>query len=36
MQCDLSGMPTILRINEACLQLDAFAKASPAQQPDAE
>ena len=36
MQCDLSGMPTILRINEACLRLDAFAKASPAQQPDAE
>jgi maleylacetoacetate isomerase len=36
MLCDLSGMPTILRINEACLQLDAFAKASPAQQPDAE
>lgn len=36
MQCDLSGMPTILRINQACLQLEAFAKAAPAQQPDAE
>lgn len=36
MACDLSNMPTILRINEACLQLEAFAKASPAQQPDAE
>lgn len=36
MQCDLSAMPTILRINEACLQLEAFAKAAPANQPDAE
>lgn len=36
MQCDLSGLPTILRINQACLRLDAFAKASPAQQADAE
>jgi len=34
--CDLSDMPTILRINEACLALDAFDKASPAKQPDAE
>lgn len=36
MQCDLSNLPTVMRINQACLQLDAFAKASPAQQPDAE
>lgn len=36
MQCDLSGMPTILRINEACLKLPAFVDASPAHQPDAE
>lgn len=36
MQCDLSRMPTIRRINEACLALDAFAAASPARQPDAE
>jgi maleylacetoacetate isomerase len=36
MHCDLSQMPTILRINEACLTLEAFAAASPANQPDAE
>lgn len=36
MNCDLSGMPTIIRINEACLALDAFADAAPARQPDAE
>lgn len=34
--CDLSGMPTVMRINEACLALDAFIAASPARQPDAE
>lgn len=33
--CDLSAMPTILRINERCLTLDAFIKASPENQPDA-
>jgi maleylacetoacetate isomerase len=36
MQCDLSGMPTIRRINDACLELESFAAASPARQPDAE
>ncbi len=36
MQCDLSGMPTLVRINDACLALEAFAAASPARQPDAE
>ncbi len=36
MNCDLSRMPTIMRINDACLALDAFAAASPARQPDAE
>ncbi|HJV82297.1 maleylacetoacetate isomerase [Noviherbaspirillum sp.] len=36
VDCDFSGMPTIMRINEACLALDAFAKAAPANQPDAE
>jgi maleylacetoacetate isomerase len=36
MNCDLSGMPTIMRINDACLALDAFADAAPARQPDAE
>ena len=36
LNCDLSAMPTVMRINEACLALDAFAKAAPANQPDAE
>lgn len=36
MNCDLSRMPTIMRINDACLALDAFADAAPARQPDAE
>lgn len=36
MHCDLSGMPTIRRINAACLALETFAAASPARQPDAE
>lgn len=36
MQCDLSGMPTIMRINDACLALDTFADAMPSRQPDAE
>lgn len=36
MNCDLTQMPTIVRINEACLALDAFVKAAPANQPDAE
>lgn len=36
LNCDLSGMPTIMRINAACLVLDAFANAAPAKQPDAE
>jgi maleylacetoacetate isomerase len=34
--CNLSQMPTIMRINDACLALDAFVKAAPANQPDAE
>ncbi len=33
---DMSSYPTVIRINEACLQLDAFAKAAPDVQPDAE
>lgn len=36
MQCDLSAMPTIMRIHAQCMQLEAFINASPAQQPDAE
>ncbi len=34
--CDLSQLPTVMRINEACLALDAFALAAPGKQPDAE
>jgi maleylacetoacetate isomerase len=33
---DLDHYPTIMRINHQCLKLDAFAKAMPAMQPDAE
>lgn len=36
LECDLSAMPNVMRINETCLALDAFAAASPARQPDAE
>ena len=36
LQCDLSAMPTILRINAACMALESFRQASPANQPDAE
>jgi maleylacetoacetate isomerase len=36
LKSDLSKMPTIMRINEACLALPAFANAKPETQPDAE
>jgi maleylacetoacetate isomerase len=36
LNCDLSQMPTIMRINAACLQLAAFIDAAPDKQPDAE
>lgn len=36
LKSDLSNMPTLLRINQACLALPAFANAAPEQQPDAE
>lgn len=35
-QCDVSGFPTLLRIEQNCLALPAFQRAAPAQQPDAE
>ncbi|MBC7414496.1 MAG: maleylacetoacetate isomerase [Herminiimonas sp.] len=35
-KCNLTGMPTLLRINANCLALPAFARAAPALQPDAE
>ena len=34
--CDYSNLPTVLRIHEACMALDAFSAAAPAEQPDAE
>ena len=34
--CDLTAMPTIMRINANCLATEAFARAAPAVQPDAE
>jgi maleylacetoacetate isomerase len=34
-ECDLSQVPTLMRINNACMELDAFQAASPARQPDA-
>ena len=33
--CDLSHVPTIMRIHDACVALEPFAKAAPANQPDA-
>lgn len=33
--CDVSPFPTIARIYDACLELDAFQKAAPEAQPDA-
>ncbi|HPF47715.1 MAG TPA: maleylacetoacetate isomerase [Emcibacteraceae bacterium] len=33
--CDLSGYPTLMRINKACLELKAFREALPENQPDA-
>jgi maleylacetoacetate isomerase len=34
-ECDLSQIPTLLRINDTCLAIKAFADASPPSQPDA-
>jgi maleylacetoacetate isomerase len=34
-ECDMAGYPTMMRINDACMELDAFQRASPARQPDA-
>lgn len=34
--CDESGWPTLLRIEAACAELDAFKAAHPSQQPDAQ
>ncbi len=34
--CDLSAYPALMRIYEACMGLEAFDKAAPERQPDAE
>ena len=36
VNADLSGMPTLLRIDENCQALPAFQQAAPGAQPDAE
>ena len=35
-ECDLSAFPTIVRIDQECRKLEAFQKAAPENQPDAE
>jgi len=35
-QCDLAPYPTLMRVFDACMQLDAFSRAQPSRQPDAE
>jgi maleylacetoacetate isomerase len=34
-ECDLAPYPTVMRLHEACMKLDAFVSAQPSQQPDA-
>jgi len=34
-KCDVSGVPTCLRIYEECMKIDAFSKAHPLKQPGA-
>jgi maleylacetoacetate isomerase/maleylpyruvate isomerase len=34
--CDLAPFPTVMRVFAACMQLDAFDRAQPDKQPDAE
>jgi maleylpyruvate isomerase len=36
LKCDLRAMPTVQRIDAACLELPAFVQAAPENQPDAE
>jgi maleylacetoacetate isomerase len=35
-QCDTAPYPTVMRVFAACMELDAFDRAQPAKQPDAE
>jgi len=34
--CDLKSYPTVMRVFDACMRLDAFDRAQPGKQPDAE
>ncbi len=36
LECDLSHAPTVLRVFDECMKLEAFQRAQPARQPDAE
>lgn len=36
LECDLSAMPNVVRIDAACRELQAFDLAAPAKQPDSE
>jgi maleylacetoacetate isomerase len=33
--CDLKPYPTVMKLHEECMKLDAFVRAQPSQQPDA-
>ena len=35
-KCDVSGVPTVMRIYEECMKIDAFSAAHPLQQPGAQ
>ena len=35
-KCDVSGVPTVMRIYEECMKIEAFSKAHPAKQPGAQ
>jgi glutathione S-transferase len=35
-QCDLTPYPVTMRVFDACMQLEAFDRAQPSKQPDAE
>ena len=35
-QCDTTPYPTVMRVHAECMKLDAFERAQPAKQPDAE
>jgi maleylpyruvate isomerase len=35
-ECDLAPYPTVMRVFQACMKLEAFERAQPSKQPDAE